>query len=71
LSSELPAQGIQRDANHASRFVSDHKCQSAAVIAPDCTVIVVVDAFFNCIDFNRRKIMLGLYRGGHSDARFV
>ena len=55
------------DTNRASRLVSDHKAQSSTVIAPYCTLVVVVETFFNCIDFNRRKIMLGFYKGGHPE----
>jgi hypothetical protein len=45
--------------DRASRFVSDHKAKSSAVVAPYCASVVVVETFFNCIDFNRRKIVLG------------
>jgi hypothetical protein len=55
------------DSDRAFRLVSDHKAQSSAVIAPYCTSVVVVETFFNCIDFNRRKIVLGLYKGGHPE----
>jgi len=49
-----------RNADRASRLISDHKAQSSTVIAPYCTS-VVVETLLNCIDFNRRKIVLRLY----------
>src|SRR5260221_14576855 len=55
------------DADHASRLVSDHKAQSSTVIVPCCTTVVVVKTFLNLTEFNRRKIVLGLYEGGHPE----
>src|ERR1700681_2258720 len=53
------------DADHVSYLVVDYKAQPLAVIVSCCMTIVVVKTVFNCVDFNRRKIMPWFYSGGH------
>src|SRR6267154_63673 len=57
------------DAHRASRLVLDHKAEALAVTTPHRLPIVIVEIFFNRIDFHRREVVAGLDEGGHSDAR--
>ena len=54
------------NANRASRLVVDHEAESSTVITIYCISIVLIEKFFDSIDFIRRKIVPGLNVGGHT-----